>query len=143
MRLLWILPVLLLSACTTRLSDDQEFPQAFLEIGEGGGFTGFYTGYRLWRNGTLLRWQQQRTIRTVDTVAQKSAAEVAQWFQRADSLRRWQQRQVGNYSYWLIYATEQDTVRFQWQEPSQLPETVYRFYQELSAFLQAAVQERQ
>ncbi len=130
--------LLLLLSCRSSDVTSKPSPDAFLEIGEGGGVMGIYTGYQLWGTGVLLHWQQQRLHRTIDTVTHIPGEHIVQWFQRADSLhlQELQIRETGNYQYWLQYRKAGDTVRIQWTDPQQIPAAVWQFYQDIKSFAQ-------
>ncbi len=137
--LLWILfAALLMGAC--RSTAVHKPIEGELLVGQGGGFTGLYSGYLLRSDGVILRWSQfpgqpERT----EPAATCSADSLQPFLQR---LEEWQQRGLrlqgtGNMVVFLELRQDTGSYRLQWGlGDADVPAEVLEFHRQLQEFLQ-------
>jgi hypothetical protein len=137
--LLWILlGALLMGAC--RSAAVEKPIEGELLVGQGGGFTGLYSGYLLRSDGVILRWSQFPGQPERTESAGVCPADSLQPFLR--QLEQWRQRGLrlqgtGNMVVFLELRRDTGSYRLQWElGEADVPSEVLQFHRQLQEFLQ-------
>ncbi|MEN3027107.1 MAG: hypothetical protein ABDH31_05290 [Chlorobiota bacterium] len=107
-------------------------------VGQGGGFTGLYSGYIVRSDGLVLRWSQMpgQPERT-EELGRVTADSLQPFFRRLAALERQGVRLQGasNMTAFLELRTPSGRYRLQWGMGEELPRVVEDLYSELLQFL--------
>ncbi|MCS7176677.1 MAG: hypothetical protein NZ960_03485 [Candidatus Kapabacteria bacterium] len=107
-------------------------------VGQGGGFTGLYSGYIVRSDGLVLRWSQMPgRPEGMEELGRVAADSLQPFFRRLVVLERQGVRLqgAGNMTAFLELRTASGRYRLQWGMGEELPKAVEDLYSELLQFL--------
>lgn len=116
----------------------KNIPNESIFIGEGGGFTGAFSGFEVFRSGKVIKWERNEKNQ-MDSIkgSNKDYFITEEYFLRLDQLGFSQMEFIdpGNYYYTLELRNSDSTHSITWGgNNSKPPQVVITFYNDLKKF---------
>lgn len=132
--------IALLAACggVKKGADSTDVPNEYLIIGEGGGITGEYTHFLLYRDGRLETWDEMEKVSVYKTNIEKR--EATRIFEEWEGLAKegFPPYSPGNMNYRIGYFKNDSTETYRWSDSQPINDKWSTFYSDTFQVLNSA-----